>query len=162
MFRSGVPWSHTLEWTAPEHRSVAGPVMVETMRRGEMPGIPEAFGKVQYRFFAGRPEVRSCSSLRLTKAVEEARALRNGGFSFSVDLFTHIAWPAGDGSIRRVSVPDALGTDMGAPPRANFPVSTPWVAVYHRDRKYGYAIITANDSYFSDGPGHANEARARA
>ena len=51
---------------------------------------------------------------------------------------------------------------MGAPPRANFPVSTPWVAVYHRDRKYGYALVTANYSYFSDGPGHANEARARA
>lgn len=161
LYRPDKQWSHALDWTAPEHRAVAGPVMVETTRRGEMPWIPEAFGKVRYRFFAGRPEVRSSSSLRVTKDIE-GMAVRNGNFCFSIDLFTHAAWPESDGTLRRVTIQEALGDDMGAPPQACFPVSTPWVAVYHRERNYGFALLTANHVYFSEGPGHANEARARA
>jgi hypothetical protein len=161
LFRVNKPWSHVLFWKSPGHRTLAGPLMVETTRWGEMPGVPEAFAKVRYRFFAGRPEVRAESSLRLTADIE-ARALRTGSFIFGLDLFTHIAWPEGDGTLRRVAVPDALGNDMGAPPKARFPVSTPWVAVYHRDRQYGFALITAKYAYFSDGPGYANESRAQA
>ncbi len=161
LFGVGKAWSHTLDWKTPEHRDLAGPVMVETARWGEMPWMPEAVSKVQYRFFANRPEVRAASSLRLTKDIA-GLAVRGGGFIFSPELFTHCAWPAGDGAIRRVTVAEALGNDMGAPPQACFPVSTPWVAAYHRERKYGFALLTLNYAYFSDGPGHANEARARA
>lgn len=160
LFRPDRQWSHALDWTAPEHRAVAGPVMVETTRRGEMPWIPEAVGKVQYRFFAGRPEVRATSSLRVTKDIE-GMAVRNGNFCFSIDLFTHAAWPEAGGSVRRMPIGEALGDDTGAPPQACFPVSTPWVAVYHRDRKYGFAIVTADHAYFSEGQGHANDTRAR-
>lgn len=161
IFRPGNPWSHALDWKGPDHRAVVGPVMVETTRRGGMPWLPEAVGKVQYRFFAGRPEVRAASSLRVTKDIE-GMAVRNGNFCFSIDLFTHAAWPEAGGSVRRLPIKDALGDDTGAPPQASFPVSTPWVAVYHRDRKYGFAIVTADHAYFSEGPGHANDTRARA
>ena len=160
LFCAGRPWSHALEWKTPAQRAIAGPVMVETARWGEMPQVPEAFSKVQYRFFAGRPEVRAVSSLRVTQDFD-GLAVRGGGFIFIPDLFTHFAWPEGDGAIRRVTVADARGNDMGAPPQACFPVSTPWVAAYHQDRKYGFAVLTANYAYFSDGPGYANEARAR-
>jgi hypothetical protein len=161
LFGNGKEWSHVLDWKSPAHRDLAGPVMVETARWGEMPWMPEAVSKVQYRFFADRPEVRAVSSLRLTKDIE-GLAVRGGGFIFSPELFTHFAWPEGDGVLRRVTVAEALGNDMGAPPPACFPVATPWVAAYHQERKYGFALMTLNYAYFSDGPGHANEARARA
>ena len=161
LYRANKPWTHALDWKNPQSRVVTGPVMVETLRWGEMPWTPEVFIKVDYRFFANRPEIRAMSSLRVNKEIE-ALGVRMGGFILTPGLFTHIAWPEQDGTIRRCTVPDALGNDMGAPPQSRFPVNTPWVVVYHQEKKYGYALITANLAYFSDGPGHANETRSQA
>jgi len=161
MYRANAPWTHALDWVKPANRVIIGPVMVETLRWGDMPGAPEVFSKVDYRFFANRPEIRAISSLRVTKDTETL-GVRMGGFILTPSLFTHIAWPEQDGTIKRCTVPDALGNDMGAPPQSRFPVNTPWVVVYHREKKYGFALITANLAYFSDGPGHANETRQQA
>jgi len=161
LYRANKSWTHALDWKTPENRVVTGPVMVETIRWGEMPWVPEAFSKVDYRFFANRPEIRAISSMRVTKDIE-ALGVRMGGFILTPDLFTDIAWPDQSGTIHRCTVPDALGNDMGAPPQSRFPVNTPWVVVYHKEKKYGFALITANYAYFSDGPGHANESRQQA
>ncbi|MHB9107552.1 MAG: hypothetical protein ACYDCO_10900 [Armatimonadota bacterium] len=161
LYRANKSWTHALDWDKPANRSITGPVMVETIRWGEMPWVPEAFSKVDYRFFANRPEIRAISSMRIVKDIE-ALGVRMGGFILTPSLFTHIAWPEQDGTIRRCTVPDALGNDMGAPPQSRFPVNTPWVVVYHQEKNYGFALITANYAYFSDGPGHANESRSQA
>jgi hypothetical protein len=161
LYKANKSWTHALDWKDPENRVITGPVMVETIRWGEMPWVPEAFSKVDYRFFANRPEIRAVSTMRITKDIE-ALGVRMGGFILTPSLFTHIAWPEQDGTIRRCTVPDALGNDMGAPPQSRFPVNTPWVVVYHREKRYGFALITANLAYFSDGPGRANETRAQA
>jgi len=160
LYRANKSWTHALDWKAPANRVVTGPVMVETVRWGEMPWVPEAFSKVDYRFYANRPEIRAASSMRIVKDIE-ALGVRMGGFILTPSLFTDIAWPEQDGTIRRCTVPDALGNDMGAPPQSRFPVNTPWVVVYNKEKKYGFALITVNYSYFSDGPGSANESRSQ-
>jgi len=161
LYQPSVPWSHALDWPNPQSRSLAGPVFVEPQRWGEMPAVPEVLGKVQYRFFAGRPEVRSASSMRVTKEIM-VQALRMGGMTFSPTLFTHLAYPRQDGKITRVPLTESLGNDMGAPPPGHFPFNTPWVAMYNREKKFGMALIIANYAYFTDGPGHANQSRAEA
>jgi len=161
LYQPAAPWSHALDWQHPESRVIAGPVMVETQRWGEMPGVPEVTGKVQYRFVAGRPEVRAASSMRVTKEIM-VEAFRMGGMNFTPTMFTHFAYPRQDGRITRVPLARALGNDMGAPPPGHFPVDTPWVALYNREKKYGIALITAQYAYFTDGPGHANQSRPEA
>jgi len=161
MYKANEPWTHALDWNKPANRVITGPVMVETLRWGEMWKASEVFSKVDYRFFANRPEIRAISSLRVNKDTE-ALGVRMGGFILTPSLFTDIAWPEQDGTIRRCTVPNALGNDMGAPPQSRFPVNTPWVVVYNKEKKYGFALITAKYTYFSDGPGHANETRQQA
>lgn len=158
--RVGSPWTHTYDWRNPEHRSIEGPVFVETLRWGPMPGAPELFSRVSYRFFSDRPDVRVAASLRMTRdAMMEG--FRGGGLSFSPFLFTHIAWPRQDGSVVRVSLDQALGNDMGAPSPGRFPFDTPWFALYNAEKHFGFSMITSKLSYFSEGPSHPNQSEAR-
>jgi len=161
LYQPGVPWSHANDWKNPQNCSLAGPVFVETLRWGEMPGVPEVLGKVQYRFFAGRPEVRVTSSMRTTKELL-LQGFRMGGMCFTSGMFTHLAYPRQDGRIARVPLTKAIGNDMGAVPPGHFPLSTPWFAVYNREKKFGIAMLIANYSYFTDGPGHPNESHTEA
>jgi len=161
LYQPSVPWSHALDWQYPQNRGIAGPVFVETLRWDEMPGVPEVIGRVSYRFFAGRPEVRAASSMRVLKEIM-VEGFRMGGMNFTPTLFTHFAYPRQDGGIVRVPLTQALGNDMGAPPPGHFPFNTPWVAMYHREKQFGIAMIIANYAYFTDGPGHANQSRTEA
>lgn len=158
--RVGSPWTHTYDWNKPEHRTIEGPIFVETLRWGDMPGAPELFSRVSYRFFSDRPEVRVAASLRMTRdAMMEG--FRAGGLSFSPFLFTHIAWPKQDGSVVRVRLDQALGNDMGAPPPGRFPFDTPWFALYNAEKHFGFSMITAKLAYFSEGPSHPNQSEIR-
>ncbi len=155
------PWAHAYDWKAPQSRLVRGPLFVETIRWGEMVGVPEIIGRVSYRFYAGRPEVRTTSSMRVTKDVL-TRGLRVGNMIFGPTEFTHVAWPRQDGTIVRVPIARGLGNDMGAPPQTRFPVDTPWVVFYHREQKIGMAMVTPALAYFTEGAGHVNQSRATA
>jgi hypothetical protein len=120
-----------------------------------MPGAPELAGRVTYRFYADRPEVRLSSVIRVLQDVR-VWGFRNGAMIQDPDLYTHAAWPRQDGSIVRVPIGQCVGNDGGAPPRARMPFGTPWIAFYHAERKYGLAFITTNLSYFNTGPFHPN------
>lgn len=161
IFRTGVQWSHAFEWNNPENSAVAGPVFAETLRWGKMPWVPEAFSRISYRFVANRPEVRVASSMRVIQDML-LKGFRAGNMIFGRDLFTHIAWPRQDGSIARITLQQAYGNDMGAPPPARFPLDTPWVAFYNQKTKTGFAMVTANLAYFSEGPAHPNTSRQTA
>ena len=158
IFRTGASWSHAFEWKNPEHRVIAGPVFCETLRWGEMPWVPEAFSRVSYRFFADRPEVRVASSMRVTKDML-VKGFRMSNMIFGGSMFTHVAWPTQDGHITRITIQQAYGNDMGAPPPARFPFNTPWVAFYNREKKIGIAMITANLAYFSESAEHPNQSQ---
>jgi len=153
------PWSHAFDWRNPVNRTIAGPVFCETLRWGDMPGVPQVFARVSYRFVAGRPEVRVASSMRV-KVDLMVMGLRMGNLIFTPSLFTHAAWPRQDGTIVRVAVPDVLGNDMGAPPISRFPVNTPWVAFYNLKKKIGFALMTVDYVYFSESAEHPNQSRA--
>ncbi len=155
VYRVGKPWSHAFDWKPGEYQeaTIRGPVFVETTRWGAMPGAEELSGWVRYRFVAGHPEVIVHSALSANRDVT-VLGLRNGGISFSPSLFTHGAWPRPGGRIERVPLSRAHGNDTGAPPAARMPVDTPWVAVYHADRRYGVAALTTRQAYYVKGPQH--------
>jgi len=161
--REGKPWSHAFDWDPDEYetRALAGRIFCETIRWGKMHEVPEASARVRYRFYRDSPEVRIESSIRILKDFR-AYALRNGSMSFSIGIFTHAAWPKQDGTIVRLPLTKARGNDMGAPPIANMPMSTPWIALYNAGKKYGMALITVKRAFFSERLHHPNRSRARA
>lgn len=153
VYRVGQPWSHVFDWTPgqyQEHR-VQGPVFIETFRQGAMPHTSEELSaSVRYRFVAGSPEVRISSVLSADRDTR-VLAVRNGGICLTPSLFTHAAWPRGDGRIETLPLDRALGNDTGAPAASRMPVDTPWIALWHRDRGYGFAVHTIRHAYFGKG-----------
>jgi len=159
LYRYGVPWSHASDWERARKRERLGPIFYETVRGGPMPGVPEVWGKVAYRFYGTRPEVHTSSLLRVVRNVE-VFAFRNGGMLFDKDLFTHVLWPEEDGTTKSLPTSKCIGNDNGAPPQARMPFNTPWVAFYNEPRGLGMALITKNLSYFNEGPYQPNMANA--
>jgi len=151
VYRVGAPWSHTSDWQQPENRVLSGPVFCETSLWGPMRRVPEVASRVTQRFYAGRPEVRLSSVIRVLQDVK-VWGFRNGGLVQSADLYTHAAWPRPDGSIVRMSAEACLGNDTGAPPAARMPADTPWVAFYHAGKRYGLALVCPRYCYFNTGP----------
>ena len=158
VYATGAAWGHALDWVKPEGTAISGPLFVETQHWGKIPGVPQVFARVDYRFYAGRPEGRITSSMRVTDDFM-CMGFRVGNMIFSPKMFTHAAWPRQDGSIARITIEDAYGNDMGAPPPGRFPLDTPWIAFYNKDTKVGFAIVTPKLAYFTDAPGYPNQAR---
>ncbi|MEX1027644.1 MAG: hypothetical protein WD049_06515 [Candidatus Paceibacterota bacterium] len=141
-------WSHTSDWEAPDVDVLSGPLFVETVRRGTLPGMEEVYASVHYRFPGSGP-FESSSVIRVTKDVN-AMALRNGSFGADDELFTHVAWPTTDGSVKEVPLSLLKGNDTGAPPAGKLPIDTPWVAYINKPKGYAFASIVAESSYFNE------------
>jgi len=160
VYRVGKPWSHALDWQAGqyEQKNIIGPVFIETIRWGKMPFIDEFSCNVRYRFMAKRQEVVITSALSADKDVK-VMGLRNGGVSLTPSLFTHAAWPLQNGDVKILPIDLALGNDTGAPAAARMPTDTPWIALYHADKKYGFSVHTIRYAYFNKGQHHPVTAR---
>jgi len=158
-YRPGASWSHVEDWVQPPSQETRGLLFYETVRLGAMPGVPELETRATYRFYAGRPDVRYSSVMRVVKEVD-VRAFRNGGMIQRAGRFTHVAWPRQDGSIKRVPVTALDGNDTGSPPIGRMDASTPWVAFYNPTTKIGLAVITMNQSYFETGGGQPNRSNS--
>jgi len=160
VYRVGKPWSHALDWQPGQYqqKNIEGPLFIETIRWGKMPFVDEFSCNVRYRFIAGRQEVFITSVISADKDAK-ILALRNGGISLTPSLFTHAAWQTQDGGVKIISVESALGNDTGSPPAARMPTDTPWIALYHADKKYGFSVHTLRQAYFNKEQYHSVTAR---
>lgn len=148
VFDDRVPWAHADDWVDPEARVIAGPVFLDTIRHGPMPGVETVHVSVNYRFTPAR-HVEAWSAIHVREDTE-ALALRNAGMIGDLSLFTHAAWPEFDGTVREVPTAALSGNDTGAPPLGRMPIDTPWIAFINADEGYGIAAITTEMAYFHE------------
>jgi len=162
VYRTGKPWSHALDWQPGQYQQavIKGPVFIETTRWGKMPFTDDFSGCVRYRFIAGRPEMFMTSVLSADKDTE-VLGVRNGGVSLTPALFTHVAHPRQNGTVESVPLERAVGNDTGAPAAARMPIDTPWLALYNKDKGYGFAVHTLRQAYYQKGPFHPSTARGQ-
>ncbi len=164
VYRVGQSWSHVFDWQVGQYREtwIQGPVFFESVRWGKMPFTgDELSATVRYRFTAGVPDVRITSMLSVDQDTL-VLALRNGGIALTPSLFTHAAWPRQDGRIEHVSLDQALGNDTGAPAATRMPTDTPWIALWHREKGYGFGVHTIRQAYYGKGPQRPSMARQQA
>lgn len=137
------PWNHISDWDPPENYEFEiGPVFVCLKRWGVMPMYEDVLCSVTYTFYASYRPVIVASTMELTKD-RDVIALRNGEVVMNRDLAEEVAWRNMDGTVTT--------SYIGELPRhpimgKRLPATTPWVAVYNRDKEAALAISYIENS----------------
>jgi hypothetical protein len=145
----GRPWAHSHKWNPPD-QTVAqeGPLVIEIVRSGVFPGVPEADLRIRYRFFADRNFMESFTEVELREDLSVI-ALRNDQLIFAPDSFTDFAWREKTG-IERARFADHKADNPHGDIMKLWP-ETPWVLFWNDDT--GVAAGTVRVKQFNSGPG---------
>ncbi len=114
---------------------VKGPVVCETRRAGSHQDYPEIALQATYRFFCFLPYFVFRSEMRMTRPIE-LFLLRNDEMTMD-GFFTHVAWPAKDGTERAATFEEREKFLEKEPIAAD----APWVCFFHDGKGYGYGSI---------------------
>lgn len=145
----GRPWAHAFKWNPPEKTTLhEGPLVIEIVRSGPFPGVPEASLRIRYRFFAGRSFMEGSTEVELLKDLSLI-ALRNDQFIFAPGTFSHFAWRGDEG------VQSALFADY-KPINDHGDIlklrpETPWILFWNGDTSVSAGTVRLNQ--FNTGPG---------
>lgn len=145
----GRPWAHAHKWNPPEKTDrQEGPVVIEIIRSGRFPGLPEASLRIRYRFFAGRAFMESATEVELLADVSLI-ALRNDQLIFSPGTFSHFAWGE-QGGVRSAAFADYEAINDHGDILKLWP-ETPWVLFWQSGT--GVSAGTVRLSQLNTGPG---------
>lgn len=145
----GRPWAHAHKWDPPDRTVVAeGSLVIEIVRTGRFPGVPEADLRIRYRFFEGRNFMESFTEVELREDLPVI-ALRNDQLIFAPDTFSHFAWREKTG-IERARFADYRADNDHGDIMKLWP-DTPWILFWNDGT--GASAGTVRVAQFNSGPG---------
>jgi len=143
------PWTHVSDWNPPPTSAeVAGPILIRTKRFGPLPGAPETFASVTYKFSARNPWLMSSSLLEFKEDMG-VLAVRSGEMVFDVGTFSQAAWRERSGKLGEVEMLDRFPYEEGKLKalRAILEGDVRWVCMFNPGDSHGIAAL--NLAYFN-------------